>query len=451
MIRDYIAYKLQEIQEQINALHEQEQTIKEKKSQDDQQAKGEAKEAEKEAEKVRKALLGTQSPSTTSQSQTASAIYHFLAATQMADETSFRTEWQKSNRELPCLEWMQTNKFEENFKTPKIDLDVLPSFSFVLQFTFTLAQSYISHDEQDFYIIDNPVRKDKILGLPYVASTSWKGSLRATLWRKAKGYTEENEYIYRLFGNKKGEEVQEKLHAGRLYFFPTFFGHKALEMINPQNRAARAGEKPIVFESVPARITQGIFTLLYVPFDRVGQDEKETRKQVAEELKIVAEGLQAMFRIYGFGAKTSDGFGLAKEEIVKGMLRLRAEGLESKEETVIRQPAVPQLARYLEAPGRLRPEYLTSEGTFRERSEAELKKMSRSDRQLYDKAKAWWEREGRRLAESVPLPEPVGSVVRAPLPQDLPVSWPEWSFNSFGQLMDHAEEVANKLTDGGGE
>src|SRR5947209_15800811 len=114
-------------------------------------------------------------------------------------------------------------------------------------------------------------------------------------------------------------------------------------------------------------------------------------------------------------------------------------------ETVIPQPIVPALPRYLEAPDLLKPEYLTGEGTFRERSEAELKKMNRSDRQLFDKAKSWWEREGKQLAEAAKLPKPVEPVSPEMLPEALPISWPKWTFDSFEQLVERAEEVVERL------
>src|SRR6266567_5058563 len=255
MIRDYITYELQEAQSLIDNLHNQEQTIEDAKQQRDGQRR---RDAERAAEQARQTLLHA--------TQSASAIYQFLATTEEADATAFRTEWQGGNQRVDCLREPEVlrNYYLEHFESPKIDLSILPLYSFILQFTFTLAQPYISRDEQDFYIIDNPVRKDKIFGLPYVAPTSWKGSLRAALWQLE--YGPNNEAIYRLFGNEQGEEKQEKLHAGRLYFFPTFFTQKSLEVINPQNRKLRSGEKPITFESVPIGAT-GVFTVLYVPSD----------------------------------------------------------------------------------------------------------------------------------------------------------------------------------------
>ncbi len=246
------------------------------------------------------------------------------------DASSYRDRWQARNRtRVNCLQLLPApvaKFYEDVFRRPDIDLALLPSYSFVFQFTFTLAQPYISRDEQDFYIIDNPVRKDKIFKLPYIASTSWKGSLRSAFWRE--GDKADDEQVRRLFGNQKkvagepGSDDAQDLQAGRLYFYPTFFTVRSLEIINPQDRGLRAGKLPIAFESVP-QDADGIFTLLYVPFDPVDLDEAIRRKWAAEDMKRVAKGLKTMFRDQGFGAKTSSGFGLANEDIrqVRGEIR----------------------------------------------------------------------------------------------------------------------------------
>jgi len=381
-----------------------------------------------------------------------SAVYQFLAATSKADATAFRTEWQKNNENFQYPRDAAISYYQKSIESPEIDLALLPTGSFALQFTFTLAQPYISRDEQDFYIIDNPVRKDKILGLPYVAPTSWKGSLRAALWQL--GSNAQDKAIYRLFGNEKGEENQDKLHAGRLYFFPTFFTQKSLEIINPHDRERRVGKNPILFESVPGSVkgATGNFTLLYVPFDCIGKDEKTMREQVAQDLQLMAKGIHAMFRIYGFGAKTSSGFGHANESVANGSLRLRVKVDEvQKVEAMapISQPP-PSLLRYLETPDRLKPEYLTVEGTFRERSEAELKKMSKADKQMYDKAKSWWQREGKQLVEAAKQPQPIEQPKQETQQPAMPTVWPKYSFKDFSELVTCANERAEALRNRGG-
>lgn len=262
----------------------------------------------------------------------ATALYAFDANVDDEQARSHLARWQKQNSgRVNCLRFLPEAVaafYKEIFETPSIDLALLPPYSFLIQFTFTLAQPYISRDEQDFYIIDNPVRKDKIFRLPYVASTSWKGSLRAAFWQM--GYKGKDKRVRCLFGNEKDEGEKEKtgddvvaFQAGRLYFYPTFFTVKSLEIINPQDRKLRSGKLPIPFESVP-QDAEGVFTLLYVPFDVIGDEREGIRQQVAEDIKLVAQGLKEMFRTSGFGAKTSSGFGLANGDLKEVRLEIRA-------------------------------------------------------------------------------------------------------------------------------
>ncbi len=337
MIRDHISHELQSTLHQIEDLNRQERTIKEARGLENRTTRDAA---DKQARKIREHLLTNPPPA---------ATYKFLDATRTADAVKFRSIWQENNRIVDCFEdlvkhWKEGGAYYKDvFESPKLDLAILPPYSFVIQFLFTLVQPYISRDEQDFYIIDNPVRKDKVFGLPYIAPTSWKGSLRSALWRSGK--KEEIDPIRHLFGNEKETNEQEDFRAGRLFFFPTFFTMKGLEIINPQDRQQRVGTLPIPFETVP-RNTEGIFTLLYVPFDLIDEGEEETRKQVAEELLLVAEGIQKMFRTYGFGAKTSSGFGLAEED-VKGMLTLNMDHPQSFESFTALQKLAEKVAMTL--------------------------------------------------------------------------------------------------------
>jgi CRISPR-associated protein Cmr2 len=158
------------------------------------------------------------------------------------------------------------------------------------------------------------------------------------------------------------------------------------------------------------------------------------------DLKLVAEGLRALFTVYGFGAKTSSGFGLAQETVKEGTLSLRAEP-PPPEAT----PAPTQdLPRYLEAPNRLKPAYRNPDGSFRYLSEVELKTMKKADRQLYDKAKAWWEREGKALAESAV--EPKSETPAMPAAPE--TTWPSWPFVTFDELATLANQVAQQVRKG---
>ena len=199
---------------------------------------------------------------------------------------------------------------------PKLSLDPLPSGSFSIQFTFALRRPYLSLDEQSFYIIENPVRRDHVFGVPMVAPSSWKGCLRAALREIA------SERAVWLCGHEKGSD---DFRAGRLQFFPTFFHRASLEMLNPHDRERRVGVNIILLEMVPIG-TSGTFSLIYVPFDLVGGEGERMPWEVGKDLVATAKALRLLFTERGFGAKTSAGFGVARERLAgEGLLRLRIE------------------------------------------------------------------------------------------------------------------------------
>jgi CRISPR-associated protein Cmr2 len=245
------------------------------------------------------------------------AVYHQLIAEgKKKNADQLRASWGKQILRAPSHEpqgavWDAVNR-------PAVDLSLLPPCSLFLNFTFTLAKPYISKDDNPFYIIDNPIVRDKVYQLPMVRPTSWKGNLYSALWQLGHD-KQSDEQMQRLFGEIRGEEGGQ---AGRLFFYPTFFTKTSLEIINPHDRKRRVGKNPILFESVPAGV-QGVFSLLYVPFDLIGQDEAEIRRQAAKDLRLIAEGLQAMFLTYGFSAKRTSGYGVAQDKI-EGKVQTRA-------------------------------------------------------------------------------------------------------------------------------
>lgn len=267
----------------------------------------------------------------------------------------------------PALEQLKSLRIELNDSAP--NLQELPPGSWFLQFTFTLAKPWMSKDDDPFYVTEsvNPVRKDKVFKVPMMSAAAWKGLLRWTvmhirLVRQKDGLTPQDFAAERfrqalLFGDEKGEEagetkdfaqfldslkpearaeyerlLREKYgvkpddplphHSGRLTFYPTFFNLIDVEVINPHSRRTKAGTYPIYLECVPAG-ARGTFSLLYVPFDLIGQEESEIRRQAAEDLQLVAEGLQAMFLTYGFSAKRTSGYGVAEDKI-EGKVQTKA-------------------------------------------------------------------------------------------------------------------------------
>jgi CRISPR-associated protein Cmr2 len=343
-------------------------------------------------------------------------------------KNSIRDVWQKH---------LTANFIPSEFQfLPKLsDLDRLPSLSFMLRIPFKLRKPYLSKDDRTFHLLDNPVRKDKVFQTPMVASTGWKGALRATLWQL--GYQENSEQIIRLFGNEREEEDHRKLKSGRLYFYPTFFDKIGLEVINPHDRKTGTGKTgPIFLECVPANAA-GEFVLLYVPFGAVNSGE------VAADLKLVVEGIQAMLTVYGFGAKTSSGFGVAE---LNGTIKfgIRANWLELKQPEPEVKPPEPELPRYLIAPGQIDPDFLNTDGSLKSEAEYLQGKSGKKAKQLYQKAKDWWEREGRQLAEA-PTPESL-TEPEPPLPE---ASFTEVSFLNWSELSDRAQLMIEQLENRG--
>lgn len=372
-------------------------------------------------------------------------VYHFLVATGRKKDKNtgadaLRSKWSK--KRLAVNGKYPTPGLWQWFDSPEIDLSILPRWSFAISFKFKLARPYLSKDDNIFYVIDNPIRKDKVFKLPMVAPSSWKGNLRHSFWQlqaRYDGKDYHDDRIKRMFGETRDDDLGQ---TGRLRFYPTFFGQMGLEVINPHDRIRRVGKNPILFESVPEG-TQGHFTLLYVPFDRIGKDEAETRRQVAEDLVLLAQGLQAMFTLYGFGAKTSSGFGLAAEKLPqKGFLAIHAQvEMQTHSETSVKPDPLHKLNKDIESFKQrfgldIFPRWdnaqLKASGWGKKR-QSEYKRL-RNRHPDWDVSTGTWK-------ESQPAPEPESTVE--------PPRVSENRFNSFSKLCDLAEHMANQLKKGG--
>ncbi len=256
--------------------------------------------------------------------------YHRLITEGKKEQANnLRSEWSKKSGKVSISE--PTHEIWQLIAKPEVDLAYLPYASWFIQFTFTLAKPYIAKDDNPFYIIDNPIVRDKVFRLPMVRSTSWKGNLYSALWQLGHD-KQEDAQMQRLFGEIRGEGGGQ---AGRLFFYPTFFTQTSLEIINPHDRKRRVGTNPILFESVPAG-AQGTFSLLYVPFDLLGKDENEIQNQALADLQLVAEGLQAMFLTYGFSAKRTSGYGVGEDRIVEGKISTKAGSYDLKGKMLIK-------------------------------------------------------------------------------------------------------------------
>jgi|Deesub1362A_J573_1020465.scaffolds.fasta_scaffold01573_3 CRISPR/Cas system CMR subunit Cmr6 (Cas7 group RAMP superfamily) len=228
-------------------------------------------------------------------------------------EQYIKLQYERGEEIVESIKNLSLNGLYNLLKQPRItDISKFPPYSFFLQIIFTLATPYISRDDDDFYIIENPVRKDKVFKLPVISGSTWKGNMRSVA-RKLRGIgptSRDDEVITRIFGNEKGEE--RSFRRGRLNFYPTFFEEVSLEVINPHDRKTKAGKNPVYIESVPLG-AEGVFSLLYVPFDLLGKDEDLVKKEVAEDMRLICDSIWGMMFTYGFSAKKSAGFGVVEK------------------------------------------------------------------------------------------------------------------------------------------
>jgi CRISPR-associated protein Cmr2 len=206
---------------------------------------------------------------------------------------------------------------EVTLSLPPLDLDtdwtpVIPEW-FSLSVEFELLTPWYSKDDRPFHVLDNPLRKDRVFGVPFMSAASWKGLLRWACRMEAgllshledHGNTfdkwRDPEWILHLFGNEKGGE--EDFNRGALAFRPTWFEKVGFEVINPHDRSRRAGTVPIVYEVVPPG-TGSVLRLLYAP-----RLDESTPPETFERL---FGAIDKLLTVYGFSAKRTAGWGLAK-------------------------------------------------------------------------------------------------------------------------------------------
>ncbi|MBW2305023.1 MAG: hypothetical protein JRF57_15070 [Deltaproteobacteria bacterium] len=248
------------------------------------------------------------------------------------DEVSVR--FFTGNREGARKRYIREAK---NFQIPQAIQHTVPDFSSLssphwlgLEVEFELLTPWYSKDDRVFHVIDNPVRKDRVFGVPFMAASSWKGMLRLAFqmhMRLIGPEKEEDEekrkqaraWELHLFGNEKGEE--KNFHQGTLVFYPTWFDRIGFEVINPHSRACRAGTQPIYYEVVPGRRVKrnpdrseehiegatGTFSLLYASWP--GMKPKAKPEDVLPRL---LEAIEALLTTYGISAKRTVGWGTAE-------------------------------------------------------------------------------------------------------------------------------------------
>jgi len=249
-------------------------------------------------------------------------------------------------------------------------------YCIAIQIIFKLEKPFVSRDDDEFYIIDNPICKESVFKVPYVRSTTWKGVLRFTAYKmfldelplNKKEAFEKRAILIRLFGNEKdriekildevfdrtftpdtpkntvSEEFFEYItrknyvnkdgnRQGRLIFCPTFLNKIGLDVITPLDRVKRTPVRGPIFLEIArgkevdekGKIIEGAkgkFLLLYAPFDLMEklssekeEDKQEAFEEIKEDLKLLKEAIPKMMLEYGFSAKKTSGYGVVEDEI----------------------------------------------------------------------------------------------------------------------------------------
>ncbi len=94
-------------------------------------------------------------------------------------------------------------------------LKIMPAYSLGIEFTFKLERPYLSRDDDPLHIIDNPVRKEKVFKVPYIAPTTWKGSLRSAALQLLIDSMLSSLYLRKTSGSTDWRELLETVWGKR--------------------------------------------------------------------------------------------------------------------------------------------------------------------------------------------------------------------------------------------
>ncbi|RLB82192.1 MAG: hypothetical protein DRH17_06590 [Deltaproteobacteria bacterium] len=255
------------------------------------------------------ALTSSLDPKALSTTDEFICYYHSLLSTDKKKADDLRETWKSEftgDHPVPA----KCKSFWEDIAQPSIDLDHLPFGSWFLKIRFRLLSPWFSKGLNDFYIIDNPILRDRVFKIPVCPASTWKGALRMAC-RLMTGAIDQKdgERIIDLFGKDKRSD--NSFRAGRLRFFPSFFHETALEVINPHERERKVGINPILYEVIPPG-TKGVLSLLYVPFDLISAPKKDITAQAWTDLRYMMQAIDKTLTVYGFSAKSSSAWGLAR-------------------------------------------------------------------------------------------------------------------------------------------
>lgn len=229
-----------------------------------------------------------------------------------------------SARALPC----SSREIDHAALRQPIDVALLPEYSAVVSLRFQLLSPLLTRDDGAFYLFDNPVRKDHIFGVPFLAAASVKGlaadafqrgfpakldwkSLGKNDQERKTAYRRKSALARRLFGVASDDKESES-EAGRLHFSPVWFSHVQYLVMNPTKQdGSGIGTLPIHFEAVSpvddkGKPQQGEVNFFYFNPAGAKQSDEATART---DLACLVGALAAWWPALGLGAKRLAGYG----------------------------------------------------------------------------------------------------------------------------------------------
>jgi hypothetical protein len=229
-------------------------------------------------------------------------------------------------RALPCA----TREIDRaGLRVTPVDISVLPPFSAAVTLRFRLLTPLLTRDDDPFYLFDNPVRKDHVYGVPFLAAASLKGLAADAFQRgfphelpwtglgkddqvRTMRYRQDTAAAKRLFGIASDDPAQLASEAGRLHFSPLWFSHVQYLVMNPtRTDGSGIGTQPIQFEAVAPVTEKGkpvqaeINFFYFNPAGAKDSDEATARADLA----CFVGALAAWWPALGLGAKRLAGYG----------------------------------------------------------------------------------------------------------------------------------------------
>lgn len=217
------------------------------------------------------------------------------------------------------------------------NIENLTDYSAIISLEFELLSPLLTHDDNSFYLFDNPVKKDHIFKVPYLAAASMKGLTFDAFLRafpnneifngddkisksdKVCKYRRQEELYAnaarRLFGVADNAETNlpndNPSQIGRLHFAPIWFKYIQYLVMNP---SSEKNSMPIQFEAIAAKDSDKKTVKATIDFWYINKiDGKESSElEVKADLSLLLAAMAEWLPALGLGAKRLAGYGAIK-------------------------------------------------------------------------------------------------------------------------------------------